>query len=132
MRALALLLILALFCFAACAEDATEKQLRKLNPTSEEFAQIVKDVNRRLEKKVTLQYVDTPFVDLLQLLNGLIKVSVTIDPTVFETEKIKALVAVDLKNVPASKALDEICKQAGLRWELKPTIHIVLPDDKKE
>ncbi|MHC5056809.1 MAG: STN domain-containing protein [Planctomycetota bacterium] len=76
------------------------------------------EIERRLDRKVTFEFVGTPITEALQFLQALVEATVVLDP---QTPRKKWDSAVTLKvtDVPLRDALDQILAPAGLAFSIR-------------
>ncbi|HYF50789.1 MAG TPA: DUF255 domain-containing protein [Planctomycetota bacterium] len=85
----------------------------------------IKDAFRKkLQRKVTVELVDTPISEAINFINQLARVGVILDPQILADEPVKKTISIKAVDKPFVEVLDEVLKQAGLRWEIRGRVFI--------
>ena len=123
------ILLLVLFLSATIAE-VPEVFLRPQNPFKEhEEPEWVKEIKKQLEKRLSFDFVDTPFTNVVTFLQNLTGCNMVIDPAGIEGMGPKITLKVtDMKLEPALKW---ILRLADLDFELKDEVIFISKWDKQ-
>lgn len=90
----------------------------------EALAEIQAAFRKKLSRKVSLEFEDTPFEEALQFLNSLIKVGIIIDPRAAADDNGLKHITLKFQNVPMYEVLEKMCDLGGLHWELRDRLFI--------
>ncbi|MHC4251311.1 MAG: STN domain-containing protein [Planctomycetota bacterium] len=76
------------------------------------------DIERRLDRKVTFEFVGTPITEALHFLQTLVEATVVLDPQTPQ-KKWDSAVTLKVTDVPLRDALDQILAPAGLAFSIR-------------
>jgi hypothetical protein len=68
-----------------------------------------RDLDRKLQRKVTFEFTDQSFEDCVNFLNSLTKVNIIIDPATVQSGKLKAPFTLKASDIPLADALSQLC-----------------------
>lgn len=94
--------------------------------TEVEKLQVRLEFNRKLQKKVSFELVDTELWDAINSINTLLKVGIVVDPAVLKSGDDKKHITFKAKDIEQGKALNEILRLADpkLMYVIKPPLFI--------
>ena len=97
--------------------------------TPEELAQIQAAIRKKLSRKVSFEFVETPFEEALNFLNSLAKVGIVIDPGALKADATRTPITLKVTDMELDLALSWICRLADLRYEIRDRIFITSRTD---
>ncbi|MCY3020317.1 MAG: hypothetical protein NTW87_14965 [Planctomycetota bacterium] len=77
------------------------------------------EIAKKLEGKVSFEFVDTPLEEALSFLNSVTKVKIVIDPRAAADGANKTPINLKVKDMSVKLALEWICKLGNLKYELQ-------------
>jgi hypothetical protein len=137
---LALLLAVAVAARQACCAEASEARTIEAAPKAASRAPAETKriaaaggeewqtrLGKALERKITLEFVDTPFNDCAKFLGEVTDANLVLDPLLRAPGM---PISLKVQNMPASDVLSWFCRLAGAEWELRDhAIHIAPSKD---
>jgi hypothetical protein len=90
----------------------------------------VQDTRKRLTRRVSFEFVDTPLEETLQFLNSLTKVNIILDPKAAAEGVNKTPITLRVQDLEMGTALKWLLRLAGLRYEFRNQAVFITRDDK--
>jgi hypothetical protein len=82
---------------------------------------------RKIARKVSIEFVDTPLQEALTFLQTVSKVGIILDPRA-ATKVAGRKINLRVTEMLLDEVLDKICKEAGLAWDTRGPVYISTPE----
>jgi len=90
----------------------------------------VAETRKKLARKVSFEFVDTPLEDALQFLNSLTKVNIILDPKAGAEGKDKTPITLRVQDIEMGEALKSLLGLAGMKYDFRNQAVFITRDDK--
>lgn len=78
-----------------------------------------KEIMKKLSRRVSFEFVDTPFVEARSFMQSLANINITVDPEAVEEGLDQKTVTLRVTDMDMGTAFKWICRSVGLRYELR-------------
>lgn len=90
------------------------------------------DIRKKLSRKVSFEFVDTPLEEALLFLTSLTNVNIILDPKVAAKATHKTPITIRVKDMEVELALKEILRKAKLKYELRNQAMFITAENKED